>query len=80
MIVTIHPDPVTRTTIWIGAAAISSVILLYAVIWLKFVKKLPLFKAVPLEKELEIIRQRAETPGDGLQERPSEAGAKRERP
>ena len=60
MIVTIHPDPQIRNTVLISVALISAAIFAYGVIWLKFVKKLPLFTPVPLEEEIEVIRQRSE--------------------
>lgn len=60
MIVNIHPDPGTRTTVLVSAAITALIILLYGVVWLRFVKRLPLFEAVPLEEELETIRRRSE--------------------
>lgn len=60
MIFGIHPDPAVRTTIWLSAAGIAAVILLYGVVWLRFVKRLPLFEAVPLDEELETIHRRSE--------------------
>lgn len=60
MIVGIHPDPGMRATAWVGAGAFTLVIVAYAVIWLKFVKGIPLFKAVPLDEEMKLIRERTE--------------------
>lgn len=60
MIANIHPDAGMRTTVWLSAAAIALVILLYGVIWLRFVRRLPLFEAVSLEEELDTIRRRSE--------------------
>ncbi|WP_166354081.1 APC family permease [Phytoactinopolyspora limicola] len=48
MIVNIHPDPSMRTTVWLGAAGCAAVILGYAVVWLKIVKRLPFFTPAPL--------------------------------
>lgn len=48
MIVGIHPDAEMRTTVWLGAACCTAVILGYAFIWLKLVKKVPFFTPTPL--------------------------------
>ncbi len=60
MIFSVHPDPATRNTIWLFAGLSALVILVYAVVWLKFVKKLPLFEPVPLDEEMKIIREHSE--------------------
>ncbi|MBU2602368.1 MAG: APC family permease [Actinobacteria bacterium] len=59
MIATIHPDPAMKYKIWLGALGVSAVVLAYGIIWLK-AKGMPLFTPVPLEAELEMIRQRSE--------------------
>ncbi len=56
MIVTIHPDPAMKLKIWLAAAAVSALVLTYGVVWLKFVKKLPLFTPVSLEDEVNSIQ------------------------
>ncbi len=60
MIFSVHPDPATRNTIWLFAGLSALVILVYAVVWLKFVKKMTLFTPVPLDEELKIIREHSE--------------------
>lgn len=62
MIIGIHPDPGTRLVVWLSTGGIAVVMFAYAVVWLKFVKQLPLFKPVPLEEEIEAIQQRSEVP------------------
>jgi amino acid transporter len=49
MIVTIHPDPAMKTSIYLIAFSLLACVALYAFIWLK-VKKLPLFKPIPIEE------------------------------
>ncbi|MFC7344243.1 APC family permease [Saccharopolyspora griseoalba] len=49
MIIGIHPDPATRATIWAGAGICTALIVGYAVIWLKLVKKEPFFSPTPLD-------------------------------
>lgn len=78
MIVGIHPDPGLRATAWIGAGAFTLVIVAYAVIWLKFVKGIPLFEAVPLDEEMKLIRERTEDEAKATKERAeSEVGERR---
>ncbi|MDR7303587.1 APC family permease [Haloactinomyces albus] len=48
MIISIHPDADMRTTVWLGAAGCTAVILGYAFVWLKLVKKVPFFTPTPL--------------------------------
>ncbi|MQA09037.1 MAG: amino acid permease [Pseudonocardiaceae bacterium] len=48
MIVSIHPDAEMRTTIWLGALLCTAVILGYAFVWLKLVKRVPFFAPAPL--------------------------------
>lgn len=60
MIFSVHPDPAMRNTIWLFAGLCTLAILAYAVIWLKFVKKLPLFKPVPLDEEMKFISEHSE--------------------
>ena len=48
MIVSIHPDSGVRTTVWLGAAGCTAVILGYAFVWLKLIKKVPFFAPTPL--------------------------------
>lgn len=65
MILNVHPDPATRNSIWLFAGLSALVIVVYAVVWLKFVKKLPLFKPVPLDEEMKFIAERSEPVEDG---------------
>lgn len=48
MIAGIHPDAGMRTTVWLGAAGCTAVILGYAFVWLKLVRKVPFFAPTPL--------------------------------
>ena len=76
MIFNVHPDPAMRNTIWLFAGLGTLAILLYGVVWLKFVRKLPLFEAVPLDKELKVIRDRTEPAGaEELEGQPEVSGA-----
>lgn len=76
MIFSVHPDPATRNTIWLFAGLSALAILVYTVVWLKFVKKLPLFKPVPLDEEMKFIREPSEPAGSG----PVDAGRVDTRP
>lgn len=69
MIIGIHPDPGMRATAWFGAGAFTLAIIAYAVIWLKFVKGIPLFKAVPLDEEMKVIHERTESETQASEER-----------
>ena len=60
MIFSVHPDPAMRNTIWLFAGLSALAIVAYAVVWLKFVRGLPLFKPVPLDEEMKIIREHSE--------------------
>jgi amino acid transporter len=73
MIFSVHPDPATRNTIWLFAGLSALVILVYAVVWLKFVKKMTLFTPVPLDEELKIIREHSEP----IESEPVDAGTTR---
>ena len=73
MIFSVHPDPATRNTIWLFAGLLALVILVYAVVWLKFVRKMPLFAPVPLDEELKIIREHSEP----IESEPVDAGTTR---
>ena len=68
MIYGIHPDPEVKVRIWFYSGVIALIILTYGVIWLKFVKGWALFKPVPLDEEMEIIRQRSEAEEEELNE------------
>lgn len=48
----IYPEPVTKMTIYIYAIVMIVIAVVYSVIWLKFVKKVPLFKPVTLAEEM----------------------------
>lgn len=67
MIFNVHPDPATRNTIWFFAGLSALIIVAYAVVWLKFFKKLPLFRPVPLDEEMKFIGAHSEPaePGEG---------------
>jgi amino acid transporter len=73
MIFSVHPDPAMRNTIWLFAGLSALVILVYAVVWLKFVKKMTLFTPVPLDEELKIIREHSEP----IESEPVDAGTTR---
>ncbi len=49
MILSIHPDADTRWTVWLGAAGATVVIVGYAFVWLRMVKKVPFFAPAPLD-------------------------------
>ena len=73
IIFSVRPDPATRNSIWLFAGLSALVILVYAVVWLKFVKKVPLFTPVPLDEELKIIREHSEP----IEPEPVDAGTTR---
>ena len=48
----IYPEPITKMTIYTYAAVMILVAVAFSAIWLKFVKKVPLFKPVSLAEEM----------------------------
>lgn len=64
MIVTIHPDPAMKGTIYTVAFSLLLCIAAYAFIWLKY-KKLPLFTPIPLE-DMRRLKVDSEPPVENL--------------
>ena len=64
MIVTIHPDPAMKGTIYIIAFSLLLCIATYAFVWLKY-KKLPLFTPVALE-DMRQLKVNPEVPAENL--------------
>ena len=64
MIVTIHPDPAMKGTIYTVAFSLLLCIAAYAFIWLKY-KKLPLFTPIALE-DMRQLKVDSEPPVDNL--------------
>ena len=64
MIVTIHPDPTMKGTIYTVAFSLLLCIAAYAFIWLKY-KKLPLFTPIALE-DMRQLKVDSESPVENL--------------
>ena len=52
MILNISTDPVERNQIWLVAGVIFAILFVYAIFWIHFKMRIPVFRPVPMEKVL----------------------------